>query len=146
MLYMLQILPLRLHLLVGFHLDVRLTPLEAIFLVDRYEVIEQEGIGTFLLIFRQNANEHQVKTLCFVELQGSHAMPPTEGPETSVLTFLQGTRHAGDRDAHTNNVMVGSVLVFNQTKHIHVEHREIHLQILVNLAFRHLRIAIEVVK
>ena len=68
MLYMLQILPLRLHLLVGFHFNVRLAPLETVLLIDRYEVVEQQCVSTFLLVFRQDANEHEVEALCFVEV------------------------------------------------------------------------------
>ena len=146
MLYMLQILPLRLHLLVGFHFNVRLAPLETVLLIDRYEVVEQQCVSTFLLIFWQDANEHEVEALCFVEFQGSHTMPPAKRPEASVLTLLQGTCHISYRNAHTYHLMVRGVPVFYQTKHIHVEHGEIHLQILINLALSHLRIAIEMTK
>ena len=138
MLYMLQVLPLALYFLVGLHLYIGLTPLEAIFLVDRDEVVEEQGIGAFLLVFGQDADEHQVETLRLVELQGTQAMPPAEGPQASVLALLQGTRHVGDGDAHANDVVVGGVPVFNETEHVHVEHGEVHLQVLVNLTFGHL--------
>ena len=39
--------------------------------------------------------------------------------------------------------MVGGVPIFNQTNQLHIEHGEIHLQILVNLGLCHLRIAIK---
>ena len=80
MLDMLQILPLALHLLVGLHLDIRLAPLEAILLIAGDKVVEQQSIGTLLLIFRQEPYQHQVKTLCLVELQGTQTMPPAKGP------------------------------------------------------------------
>ena len=41
MLYVLEILPLALYLLVGFHLYIGLTPLEAELLIPRNEIIEQ---------------------------------------------------------------------------------------------------------
>ena len=68
MLYVLQILPLALYFFVGFHFDIGLAPLEAVLLVDGNEVVEQQGIGTLLLVFRQNTNEHQVETLRLMEL------------------------------------------------------------------------------
>ena len=138
MLYMLQILPLALYLLVGLHLHIRLAPFETVLLVDRNEVVEEEGIGSFLLVFRQDADEHQVETFSLMELQGTETMPPSEGPQTSVLALLQGARHIGDRDTHADDVVVRRIPVFNETEHIHVEHGEVHLQVLVNLAFRHL--------
>ena len=79
MLCVLQILPLRLHLLVGFHLDIRLAPLEPILLIDRNQVVEQQGVSSFLLIFWQDTNKHQVETLCLVELQSPQAVPPPKG-------------------------------------------------------------------
>ena len=42
--------------------------------------------------------------------------------------------------------MIRRIPVFYQTKHVHIEHGEIHLQVFVNLALRHLRVAIEVAK
>ena len=110
MLYMLQILPLALYLLVGLHLDIRLAPLEAILLIDGDEVVEQQGIGTLLLVFGQNTDEHQVEALGLMELQSLQTVPPAKGPQASVLTFLQGARHIGNRDAHANDVMVGYAL------------------------------------
>ena len=41
MLYMLQILPLALYLLVGLHFYIGFTPLEAVLLVDGNEVVEE---------------------------------------------------------------------------------------------------------
>ena len=73
-------------------------------------------------------------------------MPPAKGEQTSVPALLQGSRHIGYRDAHTNDLVIGRVPVFNQTEHIHIEHGEPHLQILVNLTLRHLRIAVEMAK
>ena len=88
MLYMLQILPLALHLLIGLHLHIRLAPLEAILLVDGDEVVEQQGIGTLLLVFRQDADEHQIQALRFMEFQRLQTMPPAKGPQASVLALL----------------------------------------------------------
>ena len=73
-------------------------------------------------------------------------MPPTEGPQASVLTLLQGPRHIGNRNAQANDLMVGRVPVFYQTEHLHVEHREVHPQVFVHLALRHLGIAIQMTK
>ena len=146
MLLALQILPLALYLLVSFHLYIGLAPLEAVLLIDGDEVVEEQGIGTLLLIFRQDAYQHQVDTLRLMELQGAQTVPPAERPQATVLTFLQGARHIGDGDTHANHVMVGGVPVFYQTEQVHVEHGEIHLQVLVNLALGHLRVAIEVAK
>ena len=68
MLDMLQILPLRLYLVVGLHLNVGLAPLEAILLIPGNQIVEQQGIGALLLILGQDANEHQVQALSLVEL------------------------------------------------------------------------------
>ena len=96
MLYVFQILPLRLYLFVGLHLDIGLAPLEAELLVTGNQVVEQQGVGTFLLVFRQETNQHQVETLSLVKLQSLEAMPPSEGEQASVLTLLQRPRHIGD--------------------------------------------------
>ena len=85
MLHMLQILPLALNLLVGLHLHVGL--------VSGDEVVEHQGINALLLVFRQDAYQHQVETFCLVELQGSQAMPPAKRPQASVAALLQGSRH-----------------------------------------------------
>ena len=81
-----------------------------------------------------------------MELQGAQTVPPAEGPQAAVLAFLQGTRHIGNRDAHADDLVVGGVPVLDDAEHLHVEHGEIHPQILVNLALRHLRIAVQMAK
>ena len=62
------------------------------------------------------------------------------------MTFLQGTGHIRDTDTYGNHIVVGQVPVLNQTKHIHIEHGEIHLQVFVNLTLCHLGISVEVAK
>ena len=57
---MFQILPLALYLLVGLHFDIRLASLKAKLLIAGDEVVEQQGIGTLLLVFRQETHQHQV--------------------------------------------------------------------------------------
>ena len=42
--------------------------------------------------------------------------------------------------------MIGGVPVLDETEQVHVEHGEVHLQILVDLCFRHLGIAVEMTK
>ena len=85
MLFVLQVLPLTLYFLVGLHLHIGLAPLEAILLIDGDEVVEQQGVGTFLLVFRQNADKHQVQTFGFVELQRLQTVPPAKGPQILVI-------------------------------------------------------------
>lgn len=96
MLSVLQILPLALHFLVCLHFNVGFTPLEAVFLVAWDEVVEQQGVGTLLLIFGQNAYQHQIYTLGLVELECSQAMPPSEWPQTTAATLLQRAGHRSD--------------------------------------------------
>ena len=54
MLFVLQISPLALHLVVGLHLHMGLTPLKAILLINRYQLVEQQGVGALGTIFWQD--------------------------------------------------------------------------------------------
>ena len=81
-----------------------------------------------------------------MKLQSLYAMPPAKREQASVPTFLQSTCHIGYRDAYTDDLMVGCVPVFYQTEHVHIKHGKPHLQVLVNLALRHLRITIKMTK
>ena len=73
-----------------------------------------------------------------MEPQGAQTMPPAERPQASVLTLLQGSCHIRDGNAHTYHLMLGRVPILYHTKHIHIEHGEVHLQVFVNLALCHL--------
>ena len=90
MLYMLQILPLRLHLLVGFHFNVRLAPLETVLLIDGYQGIEKQGVGTLGTVFGQYTDQEQIDDIRLMELQGADDMPPTERQEATLVALLQG--------------------------------------------------------
>ena len=138
MLSVLEILPLALHFLVCLHFNVGFAPFETVLLIAWYEVVEQQGISAFLLIFGQDSYQHQIDTLGLVELECSQTMPPSERPQTTSAALLQRAGHRGDRDAHTNNVVVGCVPVFNQANQVHIEHGEIHLQVFIYLSLGHL--------
>ena len=96
MLSVLQILPLALHFLVCLHFNVGFAPLEAVFLVAWDEVVEQQGVGTLLLLFWKDAAPTEIYTLGLVELECSQAMPPSEWPQTASATLLQRAGHGGD--------------------------------------------------
>jgi hypothetical protein len=80
---------LALDFLVGLHLDIRLSPLEAILLIYRYQAVKQQGISAFGPILRQNAYEQEIDGISLMELQGTEDMPPAEGEESAFATFLQ---------------------------------------------------------
>ena len=56
MLHGFKVLPLRLYLPVSFHFNMSFTPFNAIFLINRYQMRKQQGVGAFHTILRQNAN------------------------------------------------------------------------------------------
>ena len=144
MLFVLQILPLALYLLVGFQLHVSLAPLEAIFLIAWDKIVEQQSVGTLLLIFWKNTHKHEIDTLCLMHLQCPQTVPPAERPQTTPATLLQGTRHRSDGNADADDIMVRRVPVFNQANQVHIEHGEIHLQIFIYLSLSHLRVTVQV--
>ena len=90
---MVEVFPLALNLIVGLHLHVGLTPLEAVLLVVRYEVVEEQCIGALLLILGQDAHQHHIDTLGLTELQRTQTMPPPERQKASSVTLLQGAGH-----------------------------------------------------
>ena len=88
MLLVVEVFPLTLHLVVGLQLHIGLAPLEAILLIPRDEVIEQQGVGTLLLILGQNAHQHHINTLSLMEFQRTETVPPAERPQASSATLL----------------------------------------------------------
>ena len=60
MLLVFKILPLGLYGGVTLHVYVGLAPFEVVLLVDGYEVVEEQGVGTLRAVFRQHANEQAV--------------------------------------------------------------------------------------
>ena len=108
--------------------------------------MEEQGVGAFSSVFRQDAYQQEVDDIGLVELQGTDDMPPAKGEKASVVTFLQGLGERGNGDTHTDNGMVRQVPVLNDTEHIHVEELEILLHIDIYLVLGHLRIAIEMAK
>ena len=113
-------------------------------LIDGYEVVEQQCVGTFLTVLGQHAYKQAVDHLRLVEPQGAQYVPPPEGPQSAVAALLQrlGQRRQGDAHAHDGVVVKGVVL--DERDHGQVEHLEVHLDILVNLCLRHLAVAIQV--
>ena len=85
---MVEVLPLALYLTVGFQLHVGLTPLEAILLIPRDEVVEQQGVGSLLLVLGQDAYQHHIDTLGLMEFQRTETMPPAERPQASSVALL----------------------------------------------------------
>ena len=76
MLLVVEVFPLTLYLIVGFHLHIGLAPLEAILLIPRDEVVEQQGVGTFLLILGQDTNQHHIDTLGLMEFSARRQCHP----------------------------------------------------------------------
>ena len=96
MLLVVEVLPLTLYLIVGLQFHIGLAPLEAILLIPRDEVVEQQGVGTFLLLLGQDTNQHHIDTLGLMEFQRTKAVPPTKRPQASSVALLQSTGHRGD--------------------------------------------------
>ena len=122
MTFALQILPLSLHLFVGFHLYVCLAPLKSVCLIARYEVVEQQRVGTFRAIFGQDAHQQQVDNVCFMTLQRLQYVYPSEGEQSATTTLLQSACERRQRDAHADEWMFGCAPVFNQRHQVQVDH------------------------
>ena len=144
MLFVVEILPLCLNGGIALHVHMTLAPLEAVLLIDGYQGVEKQGIGTLGTVFGQHTDQEQIDDIRLMELQGADDMPPAERQEATLAALLQGFGQRGNGDAHADNIMVGRVPVLNDTKHIHGEELEILMHISVDLALRHLGIAIEV--
>ena len=78
MLFVLEILPLRLDGGVALHVHMALAPLETVLLINRYQMVEEQRIGTLCTVFRQHADKEQINDVRLVELQGTDDMPPAE--------------------------------------------------------------------
>ena len=89
-----EVLPLRLHLLVGFKFGVCLAILKAHLLIDRYEVGEEQGVDAFVLVFRLHGHEEQVEDLRFAPKQRPEQVEPSPRKQAP-LGFLQSARQAG---------------------------------------------------
>ena len=64
-------------------------------------MLEQQGISALLLVLRQDTHQHQVDTFGLMELERTETMPPSEWPQATTATLLQGTGHGGDGDANS---------------------------------------------
>ena len=84
-----EIGPLTLHLVIRLHLDMRLTPFDAILLIGWNEIVEKQGVGALGSIFGQDAHQQQVDNVGLVELQSTNDMPPTEGEQSTIMAFLK---------------------------------------------------------
>ena len=87
----LQVLPLRQHAFVVFHLGASDRPLEVVSLEPTYQVIENQRIGTLGAILRQHPDEQQVNDVRLVPLQNLQQVPPAKRQEASVACFLHGS-------------------------------------------------------
>ena len=110
----LKILPLSLHLLVGFHLHVGLAPLKAVLLIARYEVVEEQGVGALRTILGQDAHKQQVYNVCFMTLQGTQDVYPSKWEEATLAALLQSACKRRQRYAHTYELVVGCVPVLDK--------------------------------
>ena len=144
MLFVLKILPLCLHGRIALHVDMGLTPFEVVLLVDGYEVVEKQGVGTFRAILRQHAYKQAVYNVGLLQIKGAEEMPPTKGQQTALAAFLQRTGQRRDADAYTHDFVVGRIPVFYDAEHVHGEKLEVLMYILVYLSLCHLRVAVKV--
>ena len=130
MLYGLEIFPLSLYLVVQFQFRITFSIFESHLLENRNQIVEQQGIHTFVLIFRLHGYEEQVEHLRILfhedELQ---QMPPTERKQAS-LGLLQSFAERWHRDTYRNDVIHS---IGHECHHTKVEKRQEHLDVLLNL-------------
>lgn len=91
----LQSAPHVLHILVGLHLDLRLSPLNAIVDITGNEVAEEKRIGSLGPVLRVDSNQETVYDIGLVEFNGSDEMPPAERKQAPLAAFLQGVGKRG---------------------------------------------------
>ena len=90
MLFVVEIHPLSLNGGVTLHVHMTLTPLETVLLIDGYQGIEKQGVGTLGTVFGQYTDQEQIDDIRLMELQGADDMPPTERQEATLVALLQG--------------------------------------------------------
>lgn len=132
MLHALQILPLALYALVGFHLRHRLGPLEAVAVILLDEVGKNQGIGALAAIFRQHADEHQVYGVGLVQFQCLHYLPPAPRQQLAVAYFLQGIgeRREGYAEAYQAVVIVA---IHHTGDKVRIGYLDVGIHITINL-------------
>ena len=125
--------PLPLHCRIGLHLHLRLSPLDAILLIDRNQVGKEERIGTFGTILRKDADQQEIDNLGLVELDGTQEMPPSEWQHSASMALLQsdGQGRHGNADTHQLALIIRPIL--DQGDKLQVEHTKVHLDVLVDL-------------
>ena len=110
MLFVLKHLPLRLYSGVGLHVNMTLAPFEAVFLIDGYQVIEEQRISTFGSVFGQHTNQQHVDDVGLVELQSLDDVPPAERQQSAPMALLESLGQRGDGDAHTDDIVIRHTL------------------------------------
>ena len=63
--------PLSLHRRIGLHLHLRLSPFDAILLIDWYQISKEKRIGTLGTILRKDSDQQEIDNLGLVELDGT---------------------------------------------------------------------------
>ena len=84
-----QILPLRQHTLVAFHLRTRFSVFEVVALEPLNQVVEDNRVGSFGTVFGQDTYQQQVNDTGLVPLQGAQQRPPAKGQQLAVAGFAQ---------------------------------------------------------
>ena len=111
MLFVLKHLPLRLYCGVGLHVNMTLAPFEAVFLIDGYQVIEEQRISAFGAVFGQHTYQQHVDDVGLVELQSLDDVPPAKGQQSAPAALLESLGQRRDGDAHTDDIVIRRIPV-----------------------------------
>ena len=129
MLTCLEISPLTLYLCIGLKLGVRFGILEALLLVVRDKVLEQQRIHTLVLIGWMGCHEEEIHAVVLT-LDALQQVIPPEGEEFS-SRLLKRTAHRGHRDADTHQLLLA---VDDQCHQVKIEQIEVNAYIVVDLS------------
>ena len=127
-----QRLPLRQLTHVVLQLRTRLRPLDPIFIINRYKVVEEQGVHTQPLIVGAHGHQQHLRVVLVLPLQRLQQMPPSCGPQTAAR-LLQRLRQTGHRHGDTHQL---TLVVLHQRHHIHLEQGHILVEELLRLGVR----------
>ena len=129
-LHIVEILPLLLHVFVGFKLHVGFCPFVATLVEGRNQVDEEQRIHALALIFRLYGNEQQVDDILFLFDAFQQVVPTKWQHAATALNQRFGKRW--HRHAHTHKLVVG---ISHERNVVEWQERQIFLDVVLHLLF-----------
>ena len=124
-----EVIPLCLYGIVCFQFRIAFRINSSDTLVNRYQVVEQQCVHAFALIFRQDTRQVEVDHFRLA-LQSLQQINPTER-EKMPFRFLHSLGQVGKRDSETDHFVV--FLTDDKRHQVIAKHRNVHIDVVVDL-------------